>query len=145
MSTRVSVKSNIDFKILLRNSGLKITKARLDILGFLAKSKKPVSINDMVVRLPILNQATIYRAIHSLLEIGVIRSVDLRHGHAHYELAIGDNDHHHIICTRCGRIEDFSECNMDIVVASVLGGSSHFSRVIDHSMELFGICTKCDN
>ena len=63
-----------------------------------------MSAQEIIDALPSrFDQATVYRTIGSLKEKGVVRQIDLRHNHAHYELTDA-RDHHHLICEACGRL-----------------------------------------
>lgn len=130
-------------KELLRNAGYKATPGRLALLEFLRKSKKPMSVAKIVhgLRGKKIDQVTAYRAIEALEKIGLVRKVDLRHGHADYEFAA--DDHHHLICAQCGRIEDFQDCGSDILARKILRKSKVFSKINRHSLEFFGTCKAC--
>ena len=83
------------------------------------------------------DQATVYRTIKSLKEKGVIKQIDLRHNHAHYELA-NIAEHHHLICLRCGRIEDVAHCGVEAIqsvvsaIQNILRKSTARIRVLWH-------------
>lgn len=130
------------FQNVLRSVGARATPARVDILNFLQRSARPLSIQAISRHIKNTDQATVYRALESLAAIGLVRHVDLRHGHAHYELA-DPHDHHHVICTSCGRMEDFTGCGVDVVMKRTLKKSKEFVSIDEHSFELFGTCKKC--
>lgn len=128
----------------LKQAGCRATKQRSRILRVLEGSKAPMSIYAIVRQLGHggANQATVYRSLRALEFAGVVRPVDLRHGHAHYELA-SLGDHHHLVCWNCGRVEDFVSCGADELVAKALSQSRHFTQIEDHAIELFGTCEAC--
>ncbi len=128
---------------MLKGTGLKATTARVDILAVLARVKQPVTVKDLVQLLPEGDQATTYRNVSLLAKHNLVRQVDLGQGHAYYELNDEKDDHHHIICVACDRIEDFSECTVDQLTRSALRQQPSFKTVIRHSIELFGICSSC--
>jgi Fe2+ or Zn2+ uptake regulation protein len=138
--------------ILLRQAGLKATRARLSILSVLdfpAYACKPLSAEELFVRVRpglrrrTVDQATVYRNLKSLEKAGIVRRVDLRAGPALYERAEPDHHHHHLVCTDCGAIERFSACGVAPIAERALGESSLFDAVFDHSLELFGVCKRC--
>ena len=132
------------FTFLLHKSGFKATRSRLALLEVLANSKHPLATHDIVKRLAKLsNQATIYRGLESLVETRMIRRVDMQHAHAHYELAIDKDHHHHIICTSCHRVEDLPDCSDLVSEKKLLKYSKQFSAINDHSLEFFGTCKDC--
>ena len=129
---------------ILREVKLKVTPARIAILEVLSGTFEPLSANDIFesVRKNGYDQATVYRNIKSLGEKGIVRQVGLEHDHAHYELT-PDNEHHHVICIQCGRVEEFVGCVDDAVIANALKQAKHFDVVDRHSFELFGRCKSC--
>lgn len=130
---------------LLKKKGLKVTPERKEILTALRKQRHPLTIQEIhsALRDVSINQATVYRTLARLVEVGVARCVDFQHGHKHYELTDA-KDHHHLICTNCGIVEDVQGCIADKSAKAALQSSSRFSRVTGHSFELFGMCKKCD-
>ena len=147
--------ANLDAaKKALKQAGCRVTKQRSRILRVLEGSAQPMSIYAIVRQLGHggANQATVYRSLRALEYAGVVRQVDLRHGHAHYELA-ALGDHHHLVCWECGRVEDFvlqlegsgssTDCGADAIIGRALAQSRHFSQIEDHAIELFGTCEAC--
>ncbi len=135
--------SQPDYKRQLRKAGFKVTPARLAILNFMGQSKTPLSAQEIIERLhTISDPVTVYRTINSLKSNGLIRQVDLRHNHAHYELFDLD-DHHHVICLDCGRVEDITGCGIEEMQKTILQTTKHFSEIRQHSVEFYGFCNKC--
>jgi Fe2+ or Zn2+ uptake regulation protein len=133
----------MEFRRMLRERGCKATPPRLLVLEFLEHAKKPPSAQDIIEALAgKMDQATVYRILGIFKRTGLIRQVDLRHNHAHFELA-RENEHHHLICTRCGRIEDVEECSVEETHAAILRRSKHFASITQHALEFYGVCKKC--
>lgn len=131
------------FKALLRQSGFKATPGRIAVLGLLSSSKKPLSITDILTNLKAkdLDQATIYRMMQAFEQKQLVRQIDFRHGHAHYELST-KNHHHHIICETCGKVVDISKCNISALEKEAVK-MAKFAEVTHHSLEFFGVCENC--
>jgi len=128
---------------LLRDNNFRSTEGRLALLAELKRSHKPLPVETFAHKLRShLDEANVYRALEAFAHAGIARRVDLQHGHAHYELAHGD-DHHHIVCTSCDKVEDFIGCEYEKLVNKALKQSSGFAKVTDHSLELFGLCNSC--
>lgn len=128
----------------LREAGFKATRSKVELLGILADSKQPLSVNSIFGKFKdaVPDIVTVYRSLKELHAAGVIRQINLQHGHAHYEY--GDHkDHHHFICNKCGRVEDIENCNLTAVIKKALKNSKNFKEATDHSFELFGICRSC--
>ena len=128
---------------ILRASGLRPTAQRIALFTYLADERMPRSICDIIARLKTqMDAVTVYRIIESFQNAGIVRQVDLRQGSPLFEL-IDEHDHHHIVCTKCERVEDFEGCNYESLTKTALKQSSAFASIQSHSIELFGVCKKC--
>lgn len=128
---------------ILKGYGFKITPARLFVLNLFEKSGKPLSAEGIITKsvLEKINNVTIYRILTSFEEAKIIRRVDLRKDSTYYELA--SCHHHHLVCNRCGDIEDVEVCIPETLSKAVVKSSKKFSSIDDHSLEFFGICKNC--
>ena len=132
------------FATILRDAGFRATQPRLALLSILHKAASPMSVKAIAAALGAkADDVTVYRALEALSEAGIVARVDLRHSHAHYELAAGKKHHHHLVCNSCGIVEDVAECPFPSIHNRTLRKSKKFAAVQSHSFELFGICTKC--
>lgn len=131
------------WKSLLRKSGYKATSSRLAILELFEKTKKPLSAQEIIESLPHgSDHVTVYRTLKSLKTKGIIKQIDLRHNHAHYELT-NLKEHHHLVCLQCGKVEDVHRCGVEVMESSVLRNSKHFAEIQQHALEFYGICKAC--
>lgn len=139
-----SHRSITQYETLLRDHGLRVTRGRITLLTVLARQVVPQSITAIrTLMRPCPDKVTLYRSLEILERAGIIRRVDLRHAHAHYELMSGREHHHHLVCTHCGEVEDVEVCTGTNIERNVLNRSSRFASVQDHALELFGTCKMC--
>lgn len=129
---------------LLREAGFKATQSKVQLLSILAKSKEPLSVESIYKKFTdhAPDMATIYRALKDFLSVGLIKQINFQHGHGHYEFA-GVNDHHHFICSQCGKVEDIENCDLDPIIKKAIKNSKNFKHASGHSFELFGLCKHC--
>lgn len=132
-----------DATTLLRSSGLRATKPRMALLSILSQAKRPLKAQEIINQLPkgMADTATVYRSVSTLVSKGVVRRIDLDATAKYYELERGD-DHHHLVCTQCHKIEDVHTCEVDEIAKQVLTKSS-FKTIDRHNLEFFGICESC--
>jgi Fur family ferric uptake transcriptional regulator len=130
---------------MLRSKGLKVTPHRLELITLLTKMKEPVSALEIKAswQNDPIDMVTLYRALDALVDAAIVRRVDLQHGHTDYELVVPGEHHHHIVCTGCGIIEDFSDCYGKVLETMALKNSSKFASLREHSLEFFGTCKSC--
>lgn len=92
----------------IRAAGLKVTAPRLAVLRALADA--PHSSADRlftVVRaeLPGTSLQAVYGVLAAFTDAGLARKIEPSGSAALFERRVGDN-HHHIVCTRCGTVRD---------------------------------------
>ena len=133
-----------DLSNILKKSGFKVTPIRLAILKVFCHDCEPVNAEFIFKKLKKekVNIVTIYRTLGSFELAGILKRVDLQKDSAYYEMA--GHHHHHIVCTGCGLVEGFEDCNLDSLSKKVLHSSHKFNLITKHSLELFGLCKKCN-
>lgn len=132
-----------EFASILKGVGLKVTPIRLAVLSIFSSDCKPVNAEYILRRLKAkdVNLVTIYRTLSSFQKAGILKRINLHKDSVHYELA--HHHHHHIVCTDCGAVESFDDCDIDKVSKDILGKSSRFKTIKHHSLEFFGLCKSC--
>ncbi|MEE8457680.1 MAG: Fur family transcriptional regulator [Acidimicrobiia bacterium] len=92
--------------------------------------------------------SSLYRTLSLFEDTGILKKHHGPRGVARYELAEWlTGHHHHVVCVACGAIEDIdvpdgAESELH-AIASVLGSKAGF-RVLDHVLEVEGVCPDCD-
>lgn len=84
--------------------------------------------------------ATVYNTLELLLECRLIIKHQLGGQFAQYEKIFGNNTHHHLICTNCGKVKEFSDKQIRVAIQSKQ--FAHF-QATHYSLYLYGICSKC--
>ena len=129
----------------LKDAGLKITLPRVKILQILESSKvHHVSAED-VYKLLLANDeeiglATVYRVLTQFEQAGLVTRHNFEGGHSVFELS-SENHHDHIVCVRCGRVEEFIDSQIEQrqeEVARKLG-----FQLTDHHLNMYGLCPDC--
>lgn len=128
----------------IRKAGFRATKPRMALLHFLVGSKMPRSIKEIASALQRkdVDQVTVYRTVGTFKKAGFVREINLRGEHPRYELE-DEHDHHHVVCTKCKKVEDFTGCSADGLGRKVLRESHSFSKITGHSFEFYGLCDAC--
>jgi len=136
-------------KDILTTYGYKQTQTRLAILDVLTSHPTPLSEAEITKRAqqthPSLNRSTVYRTLHQFHKDGLIHQIAPFPADIRYELSarLQTVPHHHIICSHCGKIEDFS-CYVNTTSPEVIvSQSEQFSTPENHSFEIFALCKEC--
>lgn len=91
---------------------------------------------------PGIGLATVYRAIGAMQEAGSVVNVGERDGSALLALCVRSDHHHHLVCTRCGRVLGV-ECPLGDAVSNTATRDGHL--VTSHEVVLYGVCAHCRN
>lgn len=102
----------MDSCVALRQAGLRVTAQRRAVLGALhgAAHATAAEIASRIAGLPVesfseVSRQGLYNVLEDLTRVGLVRRVEPAGSATRYELRAGDN-HHHLLCRSCGRIED---------------------------------------
>tara|TARA_B100000686_G_C16666177_1_gene903716 strand:- start:836 stop:1222 length:387 start_codon:yes stop_codon:yes gene_type:complete len=93
-----------------------------------------------------LAQSSVYRNLTELEGIGVVSRMSIGDNHSRFELHESlTGHHHHLVCTVCGRIEDFdvSEDFESQVEELVFSAEDKGFLVDGHVFDITGRCSTC--
>jgi Fur family ferric uptake transcriptional regulator len=124
----------------------RMTRQRMIILDELSKVRShptAYEVYEMVrSRLPRISLGTVYRNLEHLSSNGQIRRLDLGVGQRRFD-AVTD-DHMHIKCLSCGRVNDVPlNPSMEITTIKGIVCSQSGYEVLGCGMDFLGICPNC--
>lgn len=136
------------------DAGFRITVPRQAILDLLSNTDKHLSAEDIYLEIhkkyPAVGLTTIYRTLEILVNMGLVFKFDFGDGRARYELTQGPGaikHHHHLVCTNCGRVIDYTELverEKELVDKTEKELSRKYNFNIDsHQIQFLGLCDKC--
>lgn len=129
---------------ILRAAGYRATPGRIRLLDLLAQEKKPLTVAEIQKKLKgAQDVVTLYRSLEALATSNILQRSEFGHGHAHYEFVEKGKHHHHIVCTKCETVEDFSDASFEEALVHAAGKAKSFKSINSHSLELFGLCANC--
>ena len=131
----------------LAQADLRPTRQRVAIFDALGRSEQPITAQDLHAQLNRGSRrgpglATIYRTLQALTDAGLARAFPAHEGELAYKLCEPEH-HHHLICERCGRVEEIPSCEME-GWASKIARKRGF-RVTSHQADIYGLCKGCAN
>lgn len=132
------------FRRYFQDGGLPFTGQRRRILEEVCRSSSHFDAEELYGRIRrrklSASRATLYRTLGHLERAGVLRRLDIGGGHAHYEF-VGRDQHTHLVCTRCGRVVEISDPDLEARVAALL--SARGFSADRHALQVFGECDAC--
>ncbi len=130
------------------------TMPREAILESLSKASKHMSAKEIYASLgksyPGMGLTTVYRTLELLARMGLITKITLGDGQSRYEFKSSEKEkhHHHLICTECGKIINYSEFlaeELKLVRKTEERLAKKYDfKILDHNIEFLGICEKCN-
>jgi Fur family ferric uptake transcriptional regulator len=133
------------FRAWLRDRHLPATQQRDMIATIVLTSREHLSVDGIQRRLReegvSVGLATIYRALDTLVESGLVRANDFGEGFRRFEPMHAGAQHGHLVCTRCGQVTEFSTDRFERLLPSV--SDEHGFQHHRHRVEIHGLCRNC--
>ncbi|MFL5733441.1 MAG: Fur family transcriptional regulator [Chloroflexia bacterium] len=132
----------------LDQKGYRLTGQRLavleEVIGWATPFTSAELLETMQRRVPGIGRATVFRTLDLLTRLGVVQRIhsDPAGGRCHAYLACDDGHHHHLICSSCGRVTDFTEDKELEALVRVIEQRTAF-KVEGHRLEMVGRCPAC--
>jgi len=134
------VRSPDELTVAFRCRGLKITPQRVAIFRALHDNHRHPTAESVyaavAAEMPSISLRTVYQTLNDLAEMGEIQSLDLGTGAARFDPNV--DDHHHLVCDRCGAITD-TQVDVSHLTPPDLGGF----RVARAQVIFHGRCPRC--
>ena len=141
--------SNDSLKTELNAKGYRLTPQRrkiVDIFQALPRGEH-ISADELYALLKQsddqhISLSTVYRTLHMMVYMGLLRELELAEGHKHYELNRPLRDrHHHLVCVQCGLTTEFQADYVDATGHSYALSAGY--QVLDCQLMLYGLCCSC--
>lgn len=127
----------------LAEAGYKVTGPRLAVLKAATAQPGTFSVQELeqwlVERGESPGIASIFRTVRLLCDLHLLQRI---HGLDEcHRYSIGAAHGHHLICTRCGAMEHFDNCGVQVLIEQLERQTSY--QISAHLVELFGLCPRC--
>jgi Fur family transcriptional regulator, ferric uptake regulator len=129
----------------LRQHHYKLTGPRKAIIRVLNACHKPLGVQEIFDQIQDtrVDLASVYRTVNLLCELNVLVKLDFHDKLYRYELSDAfAAHHHHLICKKCGNIEDFADQCIPSGLEQTILCRSGFA-VESHVLEFYGVCKEC--
>ena len=133
------------FRAWLREHNLPVTAPRLAVADVLLNSERHLSADEIAAELDARGEkvgtATVYRTIDVLLDSGLVVERDFGEGFRRFEPARDVPHHEHLLCTSCGKVEEFRDERLERIT-TLVAESRGFARS-RHRLVIYGVCREC--
>lgn len=127
----------------LRSLGVRMTPQRYAILNYLYTHHEHPTAEEIYQALaseyPSMSVATVYNNLKVFKEAEIIQELTFGDQASRYDA--NPEDHYHVVCVDCGKVEDLPYTpyvEVEDEAARRLG-----YRVLDHKLVIYGICPEC--
>ena len=135
------MRSPTELTELFRDRGLKVTPQRQCIFRLLHGNEAHPTAESVhaaaSAEMPTISLKTVYSTLNDLAAMGEIQQLDLGTGSFRFDPNI--DGHHHLVCTRCGKVRDVYAAARVNVPDDQLGGFT----VDTTEVVLRGLCDTC--
>ena len=130
---------------ILREHGYKLTPQRHIVLKVIASSNDlltPDAIHEKSrLEDPHIGRVTVYRTLEVLSKLSLVCRVHTEGRCRSYMMKRPTEHHHHLVCSGCGKVIDFTNCSLADVERK-LSQESGF-EIKGHLLEFYGLCHDC--
>lgn len=122
----------------------RLTPQRLAVVRILAENDEHPTVEKIHGRVkadfPTTSLATVYKTLAVLKELGEVLEIGFGDGSNRYD-GVNPRPHPHLICTRCGQIQDPDMDFLDGLNERVAAETGF--QVTRHRLDFFGLCAEC--
>ena len=130
-------------KQVLQKRNLSLTVQRRIILEVLNKDQGHLTAEDIFLlvkkRLPQISLGTVYRNLEILVSLDLIDQHKIGTKKALFE--IKKPPHYHVICDKCGRIDDLNGIHINRLEDEIARITGY--KILSHDLNVIGICPEC--
>jgi Fur family ferric uptake transcriptional regulator len=121
-----------------------MTPQRMAIIKLVMASEEhltPSALYEKVHQVaPEVGEVTVYRTLNILSELGLVCVVHAGGGAPSY-ISSPSGHHGHLICSACGRVIDFRNCNVSALEKRLVSETGFAIR--EHRLDFYGECREC--
>ena len=122
---------------------LKLTPQRLAVYKYLMSTKEHPSAEVIYKSIqpdfPTMSLATVYKALKTLVEVGLVQELNVGEGNFRYDGNVAS--HPHIQCINCGRVDDLMNFSFDNLNSEVEKNSDY--KVLSNQTYFYVLCKDC--
>jgi len=124
----------------LKSKGIRASFHRLKVLEYINQHGGHPTVEEIFCALapviPSLSKVTIYNTLHTFVEAGLIRALQIDEGQMRYDLTL--DDHGHFLCIACGTIYNFP-----VKIEPVSWEGLNQFKITHKNVYFKGLCPNC--
>lgn len=128
---------------IFKEKKLKLTPQRLAVYNYLINTTSHPSADviytDIHVQYPTMSLATVYKALKTLVDVGLIQEINVGEGNFRYDG--NSSSHPHLQCLGCGKVDDFNDFSLDNLNSLAENHTDY--KIVSNKAYFYGYCTEC--
>jgi len=128
---------------IFKEKKLKLTPQRLAVYNYLINTTSHPSADmiytDIHVQYPTMSLATVYKALKTLVAVGLIQEINVGEGNFRYDG--NSSSHPHLQCLECGKVDDFKDLSLDNLNSLAQQHTDY--EIICNKVYFYGYCSDC--
>jgi Fur family ferric uptake transcriptional regulator len=133
------------FKKLFKQEYIDVFEDRFNILETFLQTEKHLTIDELIALLKEnghdFEPDFIRDTLKLMVRFGFAKKNRFNNGPVRYEHMHLGQHHDHMICTKCRKILEFREDQLENLQLKI--ASAHGFHMLQHKMEIYGICSEC--
>ena len=134
-----------NFRTLIESDEIGNVEERLNVIDVFLNTEEHVTLEEMMQLLKdkgfdyeteFVRQCMNRWVVHGFAQKKLFEGQPPRYEHHHL-----GRHHDHLICTKCGRIAEFNDEEMERLQLKI--AISHGFHMLQHKMEIYGLCSQC--
>ena len=131
------------FKKFLKKGKHRITPERFEVLDFALDYKGHFAADELYIKMKTndsnVSRATVYNTLELLAQCDLLAKRHFGETKTYYESSFNRKNHDHLICTKCGKIQEFSNAKINQIVDEICTQLGFESS--GYSFNIFGKCS----
>lgn len=128
---------------IFKEKKLKLTPQRLAVYNYLINTTSHPSADviytDIHIQYPTMSLATVYKALKTLVDIGLVQEINVGEGNFRYDG--NSSPHPHIQCLSCGKVDDFNDFSLGNLNSIAKDHTDY--QIVSNKVYFYGYCPNC--
>ena len=124
----------------LKSKGIRPSYQRIKVLEYMNRNGGHPTVEEIFSALapviPSLSKVTIYNTLHTFVDAGLVRVVEIDDAQKRYDITL--DDHGHFLCSKCGKIDNFP-----VGIGQVVFEGLNGYQITQKNIYFKGICKNC--
>ena len=134
-----------NFRALIENDSIGNVEERLNVIDAFLEVEEHIALEDLKKLLKEKGYDYdidfVKECMARWVRYGFAQKIEFEGRPVLYEHRHLDNHHDHLICTKCGKISEFENAEIEKLQSDV--AANHGFHMLQHKMEVYGLCGDC--